>query len=433
VTLGAHKYMAASTTAAQTTSKGVKYTRPGLMPFTARTMRTSGFQQFDTEVFPLAAGQINVQKNIPLLQPLAHVGIKWSGRLTVTVSITDSPPEVGLNVFSQIKIFGTHVSLGSETPVQMSGEWAGRLPGLVDRAKGSGIAVMDVTSGGVTTYYVIDDFSKGVFTPTFFAAGGSPYDINVRWIIPTYPMGVLDFNALQYLWDARSWGQTMQMQFQTRDASAVGAFGTTGTKVLSAYGSATGNPSVQVLLDYANLGPKLDASIAKAVLVRTTQGISQFLTAALPVGSRLLLMQNKKTLNVLVKTGTIETGSNNVYASLSDSIIAQTQLLKNASPIRNLVLNDMTDFLSQFREARRHAPGYLVIGCDDGEPANNPHAAIRANEWGAATQFNLASQVVTGAATNLGEALQEYVDGEPVIAQAASSSGAVSASTASTT
>lgn len=407
----------ASPVPASTTQGNLTLTRPGQHQWTRKTMRTSGPQQFDTEVFPLLAGAINVQKNIPLLQPLAHFMIRLKGRLTVTVNITDSPPEAITNLFSQIKIFGQHTALGAETPVQMTGEMIHALPGIIDRAKGS-LTLLKING----TYFTLDDIAKGLLTPTFFTAAGSPYDFECWWIIPSYPFGASDFNAMQYLWDARSWGQTLQIQCQTRDASATGAFGTTGTKTLSAFGSGAGNPTVDFNLDYANLSPQIDASIAKAVVVRVSQFINSIVQTNAGSGTRLLLLQNKNTLNVLVKTGTIEVGSNNVYATLSDSILEQTILQKNTSPIRNLQFNDVTDVLYQFRDSRRHNPGYLLISCSDGEPSNNPHSGIRANEWSASTQFNLASQVIGASASNIAEALQEYVDGEPVIATSATPS-----------
>jgi hypothetical protein len=416
-------------TATGKTKTGVSFVKPGNIPTTARTMRTSGPNQFDTETFPnngsaIIAGNINVQKNIPLLQPLAHVTFRLKLRLTVSVSITDCPPEAPQNLFSLIKLFGTHTTLGSETPFQVSGEIAGLLPGLLDRAKG---AMTPLKING--TYYTYDQIKSGIITPTFFSSGSSPYDIEFFWIIPTYLFGSSDFNALQYLYDARSWGQTLQMQFQTRDAGAAGAFGTTGTKAVSAYGSGSGFPTLDILLDYANLGPALDASIAKAVVVRNSQSITNYLATTAGAGTRLLLMQNKKTTNVLIKTGTLETGSNNVYATLSDAILEQTQLAKNTTPIRNLQFNDMTDFFYCFRGARRHAPGYLLISATDGEPANNPHANIRADLWSASTQFNLQSQVISGSASNIGEAMQEYIDGDAAIAQTTSTASQTQAAT----
>lgn len=412
------------TTAAQgVTPSGVKYVRPGNFAMVARTMRTSGPNQFDTENFQ-AGGVVNVQKNIPLLQPLAHVIIRLSLRLNVTVNITDAPPEAPQNLFSLIKIFGTHTVLGSEVPFQMTGEMAGLLPALLDVGKG---LMTPLKING--TYYTYDQIKSGVITPTFFTAAGTPYDMKFWYVIPSYLFGSNDWNAMQYLWDARSWGQTLQMQLTCRDASATGAFGTTGTKTLSAFGSAGGTPTIDILLDYANLGPALDASIAKAVVVRNSQFITNFLTANGGAGTRLLLMQNKKTTNVLVKTGTLETGSNNVYATLTDGTLEQTQLLKNTTPIRNLQFNDVTDFFYCFRGKRRHALGYLLISASDGEPANNPHSSIRADQWAASTQFNLVSQV-TGAATNLGEAMQEYVDGDPAVA-ASAQAGSSPAATAS--
>jgi hypothetical protein len=407
-----------------TTKAGVAFVKPGNIPTTARTMRTSGPNQFDTEVFPLVAGQINVQKNIPLLQPLGHIVFRLRGRLTVSVSITDSPPEAILNLFSLIKLFGTHNTLGSEQPFQTSGEIAGMLPALLDRSKG---IMTPLSING--TYYTYDQIKAAVLTPTFFSSGSSPYDFEFRWIMPTYLFGSSDFNAMQYLYDARSWGQTLMMQFQTRDASATGAFGTTGTKTLSAYGGSGGSPTLDILLSYANLGPSLDASIAKAVVVRNSQSISNYLASTAGPGTRLLLMQNKKTTNVLVKTGTIETGSNNVYATLSDAILEQTQLAKNTTPIRNLQFNDLTDFFYCFRGARRHAVGYLLISATDGEPSNNPHANIRADLWAASTQFNLQSQVISGSASNIGEAMQEYIDGDAAVAQSTSTAAQTQAAT----
>lgn len=396
-------------TAAGTTANGVSYVRPGNMAIASRQMRTSGPNQFDSENFN-PGGVINVQKNIPLLQPLAHLVFRLRMRLAVSVSITDAPPEAPQNLFSLIKIFGTHVALGTETPFQMTGEMAGILPSILDRGKG-GMTPLSING----TYYTYDQIKSGVITPTFFTSGGSPYDMEFRWIIPTYLFGSNDFNAMQYLWDARSWGQTLQMQFTCRDASATGAFGATGTKVLSGFGAVGANPTLDILLDYANLGPALDAAIAKAVINRQSQFVTNFLTSNGGAGTSIQLMQLKKTTNVLIKTGTLETGSANVYTTLSDSILEQTQLWKNTMPIRNLQYNDMTDFFYCFRGANRHALGYLKISASDGEPANNPHASIRADLWAASTQFRVVSQV-TGASTNLGEVMQEYVDGDPAIA-----------------
>jgi len=402
----------------------VKVSRPGENPWVSRTMRTSGPQQFDTENFN-AAGVINVQKNIPLLQPLAHVCLRLRGRLTVSVNVTDCPPEAPQNLFSQIKIFGQHTVLGSEVPFLMTGEFAHALPGLLDRTKAS-LTMLKING----VYYSLDQIKQGIITPTFFTSAGSPYDFEVWWVIPTYPYGVTDYNALQYLWDARSWGQTLQIQLTCRDASATGAFGTTGTKAISAYGSASGVPSLDILLDYANLGPNLDAAIAKAVVVRNSQFISGMLVNNVGANSRLLLLQNKKTLSVTLKTGTLETSSNNVYAALLDSVLEQTVLLKNTTPIRNLQYNDVTDAFYNFRLGRRHFPGYLTIMCDDGEPSVNPHASIRADKWSASTQFNLASQVIGGAASNIGEALQEYVDGQPAIATTTNAAASTSSASA---
>lgn len=386
-----------------------KLTRPGHNIFTQRAMRTSGPQAFDTENFN--AGQIiNVQKNIPLLQPLAHIIYRWRGRLGVTVAITDLPQEAPFTVLRQIKIFGTHTSLGTIVPFQASGEMLNGLDNVFDRGKDT-VSYCNITVGGVTTYYNAQSLVKGLGAA--FPIVGN-YDIEVFWMLPVYPFGANDFNALQYLWDARSWNQSLQQQITCGDVTA---FGTTGTRTLTAYGSASGVPSIDILLDYANLGPQLDASIAKAIVQRNDYFVSNSLVNA-GNAVRLNLLQNAKTTNVLVKTGVLQAGSSNIYATLSDSIIEQAILRVNQSPIRNLQYDDVTDFFYAWRNGRFKKPGYLLLSLDDGEPSTNPHAALRANEYSGSTQFDVAANIIGPSATNLGEVMQEIILGEPVIATA---------------
>src|SRR5271168_3280238 len=228
-------------------------------------MRTTGPQQYFTQAFS-TLGTFNIPKNIPLDQPLAYLHVRFKGRLTVTTTFAALPPEAPQNIIQQIQVRGTHATLGSLTPFQMSGADAFAMSRLLSE-RGNSLFVTN-TSGAYTLQPELT--SPMGLGNAFFTTGNSPYDLEINYVIPMGPYNVPDGEYVKYLYNSASWGQTLQVQILTADTSA---FGAGGVGTFSAYGSGTGSPSIDILVNYASLG-KLRNAISQAVVVRSLYPIN---------------------------------------------------------------------------------------------------------------------------------------------------------------
>lgn len=378
---------------------------------TARSyiMRTTGPQPFFTQTFQTLQ-TYNIPKNIPLQQPLAFLHIRWQGRFTVATSFTALPPEFPQNILQQIQLRGTHATLGSLTPVQMSGATLfalNRIMGL----RGNSIIINGVLQPELGSPMGL---GNAAFLSTGGIGGAGIYDIQVNWTIPMGPYNVTDAEAVQYLYNAASWGQTLQLQIITADATAAG---TTGAGTFTAFGSNSGSPTIDILTTYASLGP-LKNSIAQAVCVRNVYQINSVLQAN-STNVRLQLLQNQRTMNVVVKTGTLLAGTSpgvSVYATLSDGITEQNQLLVNNNPIRNLQYNSVSKEFYGSR-ANTHIPtGYFNSSFIDGFPASHAVSGFKGENLLGSAQFNQNANVVGANSANIGEVIQDMIYGEPVVA-----------------
>ena len=371
-------------------------------------MRTTGPEQFYSQAFGINQ-PITVPKNIPLDSPLADIFIRIKGRLTVTTTFANLPPEAPQNLLQSVRLVGTHKVLGSLVPIQMSGATLFAL-NRVFGLRGNSIIINGVR---------LPELNKPMgLGNAFFTVAGSPYDFSIIWRIPVYPYNVGDGRAIQYLLNADMWGQSLQLQLATADLTAFGnGAGGSGVGTLSGFGSASGSPSLDVLLNYASLG-KLAPAIAQAVCVRNVFGINSILQANAN-NQRLVLLQNQRTMNVVTKTGTIlanTTAGVTVFGTLSDQITEQTILRVNNNPIRNLQYDDVTGEFYGSRANGVQPTGYKNISFVDGFPASHDQTAMKGDMLSPGAQFDIATNVVAANAANGGEVIQDMIYGEPVIA-----------------
>jgi hypothetical protein len=372
-------------------------------------MRTTGPQQYFTQSFATLQ-TFNISRNIPLNQPLAFLHIQFAGRFTVTTNFTAVSPEFPQNILQSIQLRGTHTSLGSLTPIQMSGASLFALNRIFG-IRGNSIFINGVLQPELSSPMGL---SNTFFTTTGGAGGTGVYDIIVNYTIPMGPYNVTDAEAIQYLYNAASWGQTLQLQIQTADQTACG---TTGVGAFTAFGSTTGSPVINLLTTYASLGP-LSNSIAQAVAVRNVYQINSVLQSN-SNNVRLQLLQNQRTLNVVVKTGTILASTSagvQVYATLSDSIIEQAQLYVNNNPIRNLQLNSVSKEFYGMRASTHIPTGYFNTSFIDGFPASHAVSGFKGENLLGGAQFNQNANVIGAAGANSGEVIQDMIYGEPVVA-----------------
>jgi len=368
-------------------------------------MRTTGPQQFFTQTFS-TLGTFNIPKNIPLLLPLAYIMIRVKGRYVVGAASFVPSPEAPQNIIQQVRLIGTHATLGQLTPIQASGATLFAL-NRVFGVRGNSY---------IDTGTRFAELGKPMgFTQAQFGTTATTHDFELFYTIPVFPYNVPDEQAIQYLYNAAAWGQTLQLQIVTADGTAWNT--TAGNITFSAFGSGAGSPSIDIMLVYASLGP-LATSIQQAVRVLNVTSLTSVLQAN-SNGVRLALLQNQRTLNVIQKTGTSQAGVSagvSAFGTLSDTQTEQTILRTNNNPIRNLQFNDATAEFYGYRFDTVMPTGYLNLSFTDSNPLPNVHTGFRGEKLPGGTQFDIATNVVGAGGTNIGEIIQDMVYGEPVIA-----------------
>jgi hypothetical protein len=211
----------------------------------------------------------------------------------------------------------------------------------------------------------------------------------------------------------QDWGDTLQIQLQFGDKSALGD--TTGSTVtISGYGG-TGSPTYEVHTCFSILGD-LRSTFANrtGVTLRNETFMTQF--TALATNMRLQQMQKKVTTNVLVKSGVIETTLQSPgivgFETLSDRQLDATQIVVDNKPIRN----NSSNVISKSWLARQfgvNAPqGYFLLSFVD---SNNMMTAYRGDKLDAGVQYDLNSNVIQANAANRQTVTQETIIGGPFV------------------
>jgi hypothetical protein len=397
-------------TAASATAMGKK--KSWLQVLLANT----GPQQFLSGI-PFAPGSpYNVPKPIPVPQPLAFLHMRLRGRLTVGVAnYTVESPESLLNLLMGIKLVGTHNQLGNVTLFNTTGANLFRLAHVLGIPACS-VWLANAALGSFRVPNSVWTNPLGLATYGIGQFANSPWDFDVMITRPFFPLGIGDAQAALYALNELAWGQSLQLNFQFGDKTAIGTPGGTTTVAFSAYGSGAGSPSLDLMLTYLNLADRA-ADVGQAVSVLNDNTIPTGTLSANGNLVRLALLQNQKTTALIVKTGTIlaATGGS-IFATLSDGILDQTIARLNNNPIRNLISDRVTREFYAYRLGVEGNPGYLPILFDDGFPANNSFTALRGNLFPGSQQFDVAASVIGAAGTNGGNVLQEYILGKPVVA-----------------
>lgn len=360
-----------------------------------------------------ALNNVVIPKAINLNRPLERIHMYWQGRIAITVAnMTPVYPESIQNLIQTFKLTGTHAAFKAITPINLTGADTFAWPKLF-KARGG-------------TTYVNGARCDNLDIPAGFPAGtgflgttaGSPYDTEIHYDIPLTP--VLPVAAkvalVPFLYQQKDWGDTLQIFLTFADSTALGtAAGSTTT--FTGFQSGAGTPQLFLFTNYEILGA-LAESVSSAVVIRSTQNVPQSqITGASSTLQRLNLLQKQKTTNVLVKTGTLAAGTSagvSVYATLSDLILQQTQVIADNKPIRNNFLNAAYKEYQAYSFDARWPQGYLAFSFID---SMNPLTAYPGDQLAGGSTFELDSQVLTAGGTNFAEIIQEMYLGVPGAAQ----------------
>lgn len=366
--------------------------------------RNQGPELFFQQTFTPLTSPI-IPQNISLNRPMERLHIVFRGRITIAAAGFTPFPEALHNLIQRIRLTGTHRRFGALVPIDLTGGTAARMSYLY-RDNGSPAAVrvagQDVYGG--------NSAETQSSTSTFTGAIGS-HDVEVHWEIPLTPIvnPAAKLTAVPFLYMKDDWQDTLSLQLFFGDGSSLG--GVAANVTFTAFGSAVGSPTVSVFTNYEILGP-LSQSISPAVVVRTEQP-AQGAVTAVANRIRLQLLQKQKTTNVLVKTGTIPAGLSagvQVFGTLVNTILDQTQILVDNKPLRN----NFADFAQRLYAAYSFdvtpQNGYLPFSFIESQ---NPLTYFRGDLLSGGSTFEVISNVLTAGATQAVNVVQEQVLGDP--------------------
>lgn len=365
--------------------------------------RNQGPELFFQQPFAALTAPI-IPKNILVNRPLERIHIVWRGRVTITVAnFTAVAAEAPQTIISRVRLVGTHKRYGALVPIDVSGATLFALARLT-RNRGSSLYINGVRQSELNVPLAQ--------APTTFGNIGV-YDIELHYDIPVTPIisKTAHTAVTPFLYMDTDWGDTLQLQLFFGDQTSFGTPAGGTVVAFSAFGSAVGNPLVQVFTNYEILGP-LATQISPAVVIRGEQ------LQVAPLASngnavRLQLLQKQKTTNVFIKTGTLLTGSSggvSVFGSLSDAVIDFTQMVVDNKPIKNNFANFALKEYSGFVDDTVMPGGYLAFKFLD---AQQPLTYYRGDLIAGGSTFELDTNVIGGGANIAAAILQEQVIGDP--------------------
>ncbi len=346
---------------------------------------------------------VAIPRQMPLNRPAESIMIKLAGRITVAnANMTAVIPEAIPNLIQLINLNGSHRKYGNLTPIRMTG--ATMFQWLSDfQVTGNDLLINGARAANPGRPY----------TSTLLGSVGT-YDFVCTWNIPLGPiMGIgqstkRDLSA--FLYQANDWGDSLTLQLTFGDASALGTPTTAGDVTLTAFGSAAGTPTFSVFVNYSIMGD-FAAQFETGTIVRQEQTFTSFVAAA--TRQRISQLQKQITPNVLIKSGTQLAGTSaqvTAYGTLSDVQLDQTQIMVDNKPLKwnqdNLMFKSYVD-----RMFSNVVPeGYLLIPFVE---AQNPLLAYRGDGLAGGSLFEIQSDILTTAATNLVSLTQEMAYGGP--------------------
>lgn len=404
--------MLATSTAVRSTAASTGDLRPLL----ARITRDQGPEFEQTLQFaPLT--QVQIPTSLRTDRKIKTLQFHFRGRITNTgtgPTLRTGPSILGANnsniVFSliqQITIQGQHLKYGAQTMIQVRGEAAAEylalmLPNYIPQ-------YTVAPNGGAPVRFGALDVTASHFN-----------DIEFNLPIPLFPPDVSAADSVLHCIHGPDWPGNFFVSLLFADGTALAT--ANPPLLFSAYGSNTGNPTVDILSERPLLGKDYMAAIRSVLTYRITQ--SQQPTQAVQSnggsGQTLLTLQvGKDTTRIFIKAGT--QGANEsaqviAFGSLSDLILTRTFFSLDSRQLRFQNTNDdaaLQDYMA--RSYGRFIPiGYKMIDFISGPgtgPAN-PKAAFGSSQLTAARKFEVDADI-TAASNQICEVTQEMMLGQP--------------------
>jgi len=414
--------------------------------FIAHITRDQG-PEFEQSLVMSNTTSVTTATSLRTDRKITVVQLHCKGRLTIGAGapvtfqngpalLTPGPPgttNTGANIFRLIQQFdirGQHARYGALTPILMRGEsqaewWALFHPNYIPFWK---IAI----NGGTPVPY-----------GPWSGAENATNDFEFTLPIPLYPLSINPSEQAFYALHGPDWPGNLFVDVTFADATALGVAlsGLANGGAITAYGSAAGNGTCDILTERPLVGKDMAANIRPAITFRTSvfQQPTSVVQAGGAAGSDLAdLIVGKDTTRILLKTGTqLSSTSAGVvaFATYSDQIVTNTFFSLDSRGLRFQGANRdlcLQDYMS--RSSNRYvAAGYKVIDFMQNRyfGGGNPKATLPSSKYTAARKLQLNGDTAS-ASNQIAEVTQELLFGRSGLNKAAGVPTTASATSATT-
>lgn len=395
--------------------------RPGgvdLRPLIARISRDQGPEYEQTLAFA-ALAQVSTPTSLRTDRKIKWIDLHFRGRITNAATgptLRTGPSILGTNnsnvlfsLFQQITVRGQHLKYGSQTLIQVRGESAAEFLALL-------------LPNYIPQYAVAPNGGALVKFGPLSTTAAQFNDVDLVLPIPMYPPDLSTSDATMYSVHGPDWPGNLFVDLLFADGTALATANPPTS--FTAYGSASGNPSIDLLTERPLLGKDYMSAIRGAITYRIIYTNQPTNTVASAGGTGVKLSDltvGKDTSRIFLKTGTQGTGESAgvvAFGSLSDLITTRTFFSLDARQLRFQNANGdpvLQDYMG--RSYGRTIPaGYRMIDFISGTgtgPAN-PKQAFGSSQLTAARKFELDADTVSGA-NQIAEVWQEMILGAPGI------------------
>lgn len=385
----------------------------------SRVTRDQG-PEFEQTLNFAALTQVSTPTSLRSDRKVRFFDFHFRGRLTnsgTPGTFRTGPAILGTGLFAIIQQFdlrGQHLRYGAQTPIIIRGETAAEWMAIMNPNWVPRFSVS--VNGGALT--------QGAALSNTAAATN---DVDFVLPIPMFPFDLSPSDQTFYSLHGPDWPGNLYFDVNFADATALGV--TTVQSTFSAFGSASGTPTLDILSERPLVSKQLASQIRPGVTFRvqnTSQPTAAVSTGSASTGSKIAdLTVGKDTTRIFRKVGTSLASTSSgvvVYGTLSDTILTRDVVAMDNRQLRfqNANANSvMQDYMGRMY-GRTIPTGYLMLDFISGIGTGtaNAKAAFQSSQLTAARKFEYDADINTISATNIAEVVQEMILGRPALLQA---------------
>jgi hypothetical protein len=404
-----------------------------IRPLLARVSRDQG-PEFEQTLTFAALAQVSTPTSLRTDRKIKWLQFHFRGRFTnaATGPTLRTPPVIlsaavataaagvvpattatnSAGVFSliqQITVRGQHLKYGSQVVFQMRGETIAELNALL-------------LPNYIPQYTVSANGGAAIRFGPFSTTLAQTNDVEFNLPVPLFPRNCSPADSVMYCLHGPDWPGNLFVDVLFADGTALATANPPTS--FTAYGSASGSPSLDILSERPLLGKDWMAKIRGAITysITYTSQPTASVNAGGGTGVKIAdLTVGKDTSRIFLKTGVQGTGESAgvvAYGSLSDLIVTRTFFSLDNRNMRFQNTNDdaaLQDYMA--RTYGRWIPvGYKMIDFVQGPGIgpSNPKSAFGSSQLTAARKYELDGDV-TAASNQIAEVVQEMILGAPGI------------------